>query len=75
MPDSVRVRSQPAALRSASSAPPRKAGGPHPLPRRPTAAPTAVATVTGQRGQPATPNSVPTATGSQYGAHDQPLLA
>eukprot|EP00969_Alexandrium_andersonii_P286925 12683982-Alexandrium_andersonii.AAC.1 len=65
MPDSTRVCSQPAALRIACSAPPRKADGPHHLPPRPTAAPTAVATVTGQRGQPATPKSMPTATGSQ----------
>eukprot|EP00969_Alexandrium_andersonii_P052934 2326164-Alexandrium_andersonii.AAC.1 len=62
---SMRPRSHAAALWSALSAPARKAGGPHRLPQRPTAAPTAVATVTGQRGQPAIPNSTPMATGSQ----------
>eukprot|EP00969_Alexandrium_andersonii_P243300 10747448-Alexandrium_andersonii.AAC.1 len=72
---SVRSRSQLAARRSALSALARNAGGPHHLPQRPTAAPTAVATVTGQRGQPATPNSRPMAAGIQYGAQAHPLLA
>eukprot|EP00969_Alexandrium_andersonii_P195793 8649976-Alexandrium_andersonii.AAC.1 len=44
MADSVRFCSQASALRSAASAPRRKAGGPHHRPARVAVAPTAAAT-------------------------------